>query len=97
MNAQVWMTKSGRSTLPLAMRSYLPLPQTIGERNCGSYNHSTKSTRLLQLTMMMMMISGQCELPTQTLTLSYLETTYHKTVVDSVGPYGYQLPMESLS
>ncbi|KER33131.1 hypothetical protein T265_01017 [Opisthorchis viverrini] len=31
-----------------------PPPQTIGERNCGSYNHCTTSTRLLQLTVMMM-------------------------------------------
>ncbi|KER25561.1 hypothetical protein T265_07020 [Opisthorchis viverrini] len=34
-----------------------PLPQIIGERNCGSYNQCTTSTRFLQLTMMMMMTS----------------------------------------
>ncbi|GAA53573.1 hypothetical protein CLF_110546 [Clonorchis sinensis] len=33
-------------------------PQIIGERNCGSYNHCTASTRFLQLTEMMMMRSG---------------------------------------
>ncbi|KER23380.1 LOW QUALITY PROTEIN: hypothetical protein T265_14651, partial [Opisthorchis viverrini] len=41
--------------LARAMRSYLS-PQIIGERNCGSYNQCTTSTRFLQLTMMMMMI-----------------------------------------
>ncbi|KER23581.1 hypothetical protein T265_14617, partial [Opisthorchis viverrini] len=30
-----------------------PPPQIIGERNCGSYNQCTTSTRLLHLTMMM--------------------------------------------
>ncbi|KER31413.1 hypothetical protein T265_02326 [Opisthorchis viverrini] len=37
------------------MRSYLPSLQIIGERNCGSYNRCTTSTRVLQLTMMMML------------------------------------------
>ncbi|GAA54801.1 E3 ubiquitin-protein ligase KCMF1, partial [Clonorchis sinensis] len=50
------------------MCSYLPhLPQIIGERNCGIYNHCTTSTRFLQLTMTMMMISvrANCQVSIQ--------------------------------
>ncbi|KER26597.1 hypothetical protein T265_06171 [Opisthorchis viverrini] len=39
-----------------ACNAQLPNPPIIGERNCGSYNHCTTSTRFLQLTMMMMMM-----------------------------------------
>ncbi|KER28519.1 hypothetical protein T265_04657 [Opisthorchis viverrini] len=46
------------SGLARAMRSSLPPPPIIGERNCGSYNQCATSTRFLQLTMMMMTASN---------------------------------------
>ncbi|KER24944.1 hypothetical protein T265_14311, partial [Opisthorchis viverrini] len=54
-----------RTNLPArGCNAQLPThPPIIGERNCGSYNHCTTSTRFLQLTIMMMMndsVSSLC-------------------------------------
>ncbi|KER24980.1 hypothetical protein T265_07487 [Opisthorchis viverrini] len=38
-----------------------PYPQIIGERNCGSYNHCTTSSRLLQLMLLMIQSSHQSD------------------------------------
>ncbi|KER25773.1 hypothetical protein T265_06809 [Opisthorchis viverrini] len=42
-------------------------PRIIGKRNCGSYNHCMTSTRLLQLTMMMMKHTFKREYKIETL------------------------------
>ncbi|KER24870.1 hypothetical protein T265_14318, partial [Opisthorchis viverrini] len=71
-----------------ACNAELPTPpQIIGERNCGSYNHCTTSTRFLQLTMvmMMMMANGICVISPANTPGYYKESEKTKELFDEDG------------
>ncbi|KER19465.1 hypothetical protein T265_11770 [Opisthorchis viverrini] len=59
LDSPLTVLDSNNNLLAPACNAQLPLPppKVIGEQNCGSYNHCTTNTRLLQLTTMMMMMS----------------------------------------